>query len=145
MNTVIREMTMKDKNDVMEMMRVFYASDAVLSNGSEKIFSDDIDNCVGDSPFLEGYIFEDSGKIQGYAMVAKSFSTEYGRPCIWIEDLYIKDEYRGMGIGSLFMEFAAKKYPDSVLKLEVDKENKRAISVYEKSGFTALPYIGMKK
>lgn len=145
MSTTIRKMTFADKTDVIEMMMVFYASDAVLTNGSEKIFSDDIDTCAGESPYLEGYIFEDAENIQGYAMVAKSFSTECGKPCIWIEDLYIKDEYRGMGIGNLFMEFIAKKYQDSILRLEVDKENKRAIGLYEKNGFTILPYIGMKK
>ena len=38
MNSIIREMTIEDKASVLEMMRVFYASPAVLSNGSEEIF-----------------------------------------------------------------------------------------------------------
>ena len=41
--------------------------------------------------------------MQGYGMAAKSFSTEYGRQCIWLEDIYIKAEYRGLGIGSLLL------------------------------------------
>ena len=73
MSSVIRSMTLEDKASVMEMMRVFYASPAVLSNGSEEIFINDIENCINDSPYLEGYIFEDSGELLGYAMVAKSF------------------------------------------------------------------------
>lgn len=101
MNSTIRGMTAKDKSSVIEMMRVFYASTAVLSNGSEEIFSNDVENCVNDNPYLEGYVFEDANEIQGYAMIAKSFSTEFGKPCIWVEDLYIKDRYRGLGIGSL--------------------------------------------
>ena len=75
MDTKIRNMEKYDKSQVIEMMRVFYASPAVLSNGSEEIFEADVDNCVGDSPYLEGYIFESEGTIQGYGMVAKSFST----------------------------------------------------------------------
>ena len=47
-----------DRNKVLEMMRVFYASPAVLSNGSEEIFKADIDNCINESPYLEGYVFE---------------------------------------------------------------------------------------
>ena len=77
-------MTKADAPAVLEMMRVFYASPAVLSNGSEEIFQADVENCVNDCPFLEGYIFEEAGMIQGYGMVAKSFSTEFGKPCIWI-------------------------------------------------------------
>lgn len=145
MSSVIRSMTLEDKSIVMEMMRVFYASPAVLSNGSEEIFINDIENCINDSPYLEGYIFEDSGEIQGYAMVAKSFSTEFGKTCIWIEDLYIKNEYRGLGIGSMFLNYIKEKYADSIIRLEVEEENERAVKVYQKCGFDVLPYMEMKR
>ena len=145
MSYTIRAMTIKDKASVIEMMRTFYASPAVLSNGSEEIFCNDIENCVNNSPYLEGYIFEDSDEIQGYAMIAKSFSTEFGKPCIWIEDLYIKDRYRSLGIGSLFIDFITKKCTDSIFRLEVEKENERAVKVYEKCGFTVLPYMELKR
>ena len=145
MNSIIREMTKEDKASVLEMMRVFYASPAVLSNGSEEIFLNDIENCVNDSPYLEGYIFESEGNIQGYAMAAKSFSTEFGKPCFWIEVLYIKDDYRGLGIGCMFLEYIEEKYSDHILRLEVEEENERAVKVYEKSGFQVLPYMEMKR
>ena len=142
---MIRKMEEKDRASVLEMMRVFYASEAVLSNGSEEIFRADFENCVGDSPYAEGFIVEDANRILGYAMVAKSYSTEFGKPCIWIEDLYIKDEYRGLGLGNMIMEFITKNYTDCIFRLEVEEENERAIHVYEKNGFTVLPYMEMKK
>lgn len=145
MDTVIREMTRQDAPQVLEMMRVFYASEAVLSNGSEEIFRADIDNCVTKNPYLEGYIFEDSGKILGYAMVAKSFSTEFGKPCVWIEDLYLKETYRRQGIASQFFRYMEKKYPHALLRLEVEAENSRAVQAYKKNGFEVLPYMEMKK
>lgn len=145
MSTTIRNMVKEDKNSVYDMMHVFYTSPAVLSDGSEEIFNNDIDNCVGECPYVEGYIFQKEQEIQGYAMVAKSFSTEFGKPCIWIEDLYVKPEYRGQGIGSKFFEFIEKKYPNTILRLEVEKENERAIKVYEKCGYEVLPYMEMKK
>ena len=45
---MIRAMELRDKAEIIEMMRVFYASPAVLSNGSEEIFLRDIDQCLGD-------------------------------------------------------------------------------------------------
>lgn len=143
MSMTIRSMTIEDKSHVMEMMKTFYASPAVWSNGSEEIFAADIENCVNDSPYLEGYIFEDAGELQGYAMLAKSFSTEFGKQCIWIEDLYINDQYRGLGIGSQFLDTVREKYPDALFRLEVEDDNERAIRVYEKSGFSYLPYKEM--
>ena len=141
----IRHMEEKDRPQVLEMMRSFYASEAVFSNGSEEIFNTDIDNCIGDNPYIEGYIFENDNVMQGYAMVAKSFSTEFGKPCIWIEDLYIKSEYRGFGIGSFFLTFIEEKHPHSLFRLEVEPENERAVSVYKKCGYDVLPYMEMKK
>lgn len=146
MNSKVRVMVAEDKSNVLEMMREFYASPAVFSNGSDEIFLNDIENCINDNPYLEGYIFESSdGMIQGYSMVAKSYSTEFGKPCIWIEDLYIKDEYRGVGVGKMFMEFITAKYKDCIFRLEVEEENERAVKLYEKCGFTVLPYMEMKK
>lgn len=145
MEITIRKINTQDKDSILDMMRVFYASPAVYTSGSEEIFENDINACTGDNPYLEGYVMQTSDDIQGYAMVAKSFSTEFGKPCIWLEDLYIKDEYRGLGIGKKFMEFLTGKYTDCIFRLEVEEENKRAIELYEKSGFSVLPYMEMKK
>ena len=141
----IRLMTINDKEAVIDMMRVFYASPAVLSNGSEEIFLSDVENCVNDNPYLEGYIIENTNDVQGYAMVAKSFSTEFGKHCIWIEDLYIKDEYRGIGLGSMTLKYIEEKYPNALFRLEVEEENERAVNTYKKCGFEVLPYMEMKK
>jgi len=145
MNSKIRIMTEKDKSDVFEMMRVFYASPAVYTNGSDDIFSADIENCINDNPYLEGYIIENSEGLQGYSMVAKSFSTEFGKMCIWIEDLYIKEAYRGLGLGYQMLEFIKDKYTDCIFRLEVEEDNERAVKLYKKCGFSTLPYLEMKK
>ena len=143
--TIIRPMQPADKEAVLAMMEVFYTSPAVFTNGSATIYSNDFEACVSDNPYLEGYMFEENGQIQGYAMTAKSFSTEFGRPCIWLEDIYIKEAFRGTGVGSQFLKFIGNMYPEAVLRLEVEEENGRAVKVYEKIGFNVLPYMEMKK
>ena len=130
---------------VIDMMRGFYASDAVLTNGSEEIFFADANECVNGSPYLEGYVFENEGGIQGYAMCAKSFSTEFGKRCVWIEDLFVKEDHRGKGIGSDFLAFISDKYKECVIRLEAEAENERAIHVYNKAGFDVLPYTELIK
>ena len=138
-------MTNNHAEEVIEMMRVFYASPAVLTNGSEEIFRSDVENCINECPYLEGYVFVEEGELLGYAMVAKSFSTEYGKPCIWIEDIYVMPEHRGKGIGSQFFGFIEGKYPGALFRLEVEEENERAVHVYRKNGFEVMPYMEMKK
>ena len=138
---MIRLMKEQDKNEVIEMMTVFYASEAVSTNGSREIFESDFNNCINSCPYLEGYVFEENDNICGYAMVAKSFSTEFGKPCIWIEDLYIKEEYRHKKLGSLFFDFLKDNYKDTIQRLEVDKNNVFAIKAYKKNNFDEVDYL----
>ena len=144
-NVMIREMEEKDRMDVMQMMRSFYESPAVFTSGSDEIFQNDIEACLDGSPYLEGYVFEEAGEVLGYAMLAKSFSTEFGRPCIWIEDLYVREESRGKGAGGQFMDFVMKKYTGCVFRLEAEEENRRALHLYRKCGFDELPYMELKR
>ena len=144
----IKPMTQEYTEEVLDMMRIFYASPAVSTNGSEEIFRRDIEQCTGGSPYLEGYLFldrENGGAAAGYSMIAKSFSTEFGKRCIWIEDLYLKPEYCCAGIGSQFLRFMDETYPDCLLRLEVEEENERAVHTYRKNGFGTLPYLEMLK
>lgn len=145
MDYQIRPMTREDTATIIDMMRTFYASPAVLTNGSEDIFEADVAECVGDSPYAEGYVLEADGRIVGYGMLAKSYSTEYGKRCIWIEDLYLLPEYRGLGLGTAFFAHVEQQYPGCLLRLEVEEENTRARHVYETCGFDILPYMEMKK
>ena len=144
----ILKMTRAHTDAVIAMMRVFYASDAVHTSGSERIFADDVAECVGESPYLEGYVFVSHAAndiVLGYAMLAKSYSTEFGCPCIWIEDLYLKPEARGKGIATQFFSFVAERYAGAILRLEADKTNASALAVYRKNGFEEMHYVEMKR
>ena len=142
---MIVPMTEKHREAVLDMMRVFYRSDAVFTDGSEEIFAADVDTCISQSPYLEGYVFTEGDAVVGYAMVAKSFSTEFGKPCMWIEDLYLQPTHRHQGYGTAFFAFLAEKYPQAIQRLEVEPENENAVALYKKAGFSVLPYTEMKK
>lgn len=142
---VMRKIAPEHRTAVIEMMQTFYASDAVLSNGSDEIFENDVNACIRENPYLEGYVFENNGEIMGYTMLAKSFSTEFGKPCIWIEDLYLKPQFRSMGISKLFFETLFSSYGDAIFRLEVEEDNCNAIAAYKKNGFNAIPYMEMIK
>ena len=145
METTIRKIKNHDKTIVIDMMREFYSSPAVFTNGSEEIFNNNLDACIENSPYLDGYVFTSNDEIVGYGMIAKSFSTEFGKPCYWIEDIYIKENFRHNSIGKKFFNFVFSEYKNGIFRLEVEKENENAVKLYEKCGFTYLPYLEMKK
>ncbi len=144
---MIRAMKASDFDAVLEMMTVFYASDALIIHPSEECLRRTLTDCLAQGPYLEGYVFESEGQLAGYGMLAKSYSTEAGGLCIWIEDIYVKPEHRGKGLGSGFLSFVDEKYGNSVarIRLEVEPDNENALGVYYRAGFDVLEYTQMVK
>lgn len=143
----IRQFKQEDTTRIFDMMRPFYDSPAVMNKVPDSVLMKDIEDCIGDCPYVEGYVFEVDDYIAGYSMLAKGYSTEYGGLCIWIEDLYIDPKYRGQGIVQKFFEFLEEIYGDKAVRfrLEVEANNEVALAVYKKSGFKELEYIEMSK
>ena len=145
----IRPMQAADREEVLAMMRVFYDSPAILTPVPDEVLVRDVDACLSDSPYVEGLILEslcpdeDRPVIAGYSMLAKSFSTEFGGPSIWIEDLYLKPEYRSKGAGSILLAYVKDNYDAVITRLEVETENVNAVAAYRKAGYGVLGYTEM--
>ena len=146
---ILRSMTEADRQQVVGMMRDFYSSEAVLTDGSDEIFNNDITECISESPYAEGFVFTNGDRddaedlLLGYAIIAHSFSTEYGRHCIWIEDLYLREEARGLGLASGFLDYLSAEYPDALHRLESECENAAAMELYKHKAFREMPYVEM--
>jgi len=136
-----RKISTADREIVIDMMRRFYNSPALLTNGSEKIFAANVDSCIKNSPYLEGFVFVVEDKVVGYGILAKSFSTEFGGECVWIEDIYLQEKFRGKGLGTQFIKYVKEIYPEKILRLEAERDNSKAVAVYKKLGFRELPYL----
>ena len=141
MNITIREMRRDDSAVVVDMMRKFYTSPAVITDGSEKIFAANVENCLSGKTCAEGFVFVEGAKIIGYGITARSYSTEFGSECIWLEDIYIVEEYRGRGVGSEFVRYVRARHPDKLLRLESEPDNDKALGLYKRLGFRELPYL----
>ena len=89
----------------------------------------------------EVLIAEYAGTPAGFALFFHNFSTFLGRPGIYVEDLFIKPEFRGKGIGREVLAFLARLAVErncGRLEWAVLDWNKRAISFYERLGARAL-------
>lgn len=63
---------------------------------------------VFDEKHAEVIICEIENQAVGFALFFHNFSTFVGKPGLYLEDLYVKPEFRGRGLGSLLLSYLAK-------------------------------------
>ena len=91
----------------------------------------------GDRPYAEVIIGQVDGTAQGFALFFHNFSTFEGRPGIYLEDLFVRPEARGSGLGkALLARLAALAVERDCARLEwsVLDWNEPAIGFYKKLG-----------
>ncbi len=91
----------------------------------------------GPRPFAEVLIGEIDGTPQGFALFFHNFSTFEGRPGIYLEDLFVRPDARGSGLGkALLGKLAALAVERDCARLEwsVLDWNTPAIDFYKALG-----------
>jgi ribosomal protein S18 acetylase RimI-like enzyme len=95
--------------------------------------ADLIDYGFGSNPHFETVIAEVDGAYAGICLFFRSFSTWFGRPGVYVQDLYVEDRFRGLGIGAKLLRRVAAITRDRggiYMRLSVDTENFAAQNFY---------------
>jgi len=99
----------------------------------------------GPQPAAEALIAREtdkSGPAAGFALFFHTFSTFRGRRSLWLEDLFVRPDARGAGLGrALLLELACIARDRGCARFEwaVLDWNTAAIGFYEKQGAVVLP------
>jgi len=91
----------------------------------------------GERPYAEVILAVEDGQAVGFALFFHNFSTFLGRPGIYLEDLFVLPEKRGLGVGrTLLAHLAALAVERGCGRLEwaVLDWNRDAIGFYERLG-----------
>jgi len=91
----------------------------------------------GENPAAEALVAEVENNLVGYAIFFSTFSTFIGRAGIWLEDLYVRPDFRGLGLGKGLLkavgEIAAARNAGR-FEWSVLDWNRNAIDLYERVG-----------
>lgn len=88
----------------------------------------------GDKPKFECVIAEHGSDAVGMCLFFDSFSTWIGRPGVYVQDLYVSDKVRGLGLGKKLLAHVAsigQARGCAYLRLSVDADNVSAQKFYE--------------
>ena len=95
----------------------------------------------GDAPKAEALIGEIDGQGAGFALFFHNFSTFLAKPGIYLEDLYVRPDMRGHGLGEALLRHLAKLAVERQcgrLEWAVLDWNEPAIGFYKRLGATPM-------
>jgi GNAT superfamily N-acetyltransferase len=129
-----------DESQLIEMNTELFSGDtATLGVLPVRHVQNTIESFFSGNNLVDIYIFDQESETIGYAIVSWFWSNEFGGRSILLDEILVKEEFRGKGIGSRFIGFAMDKYKDAaVFMLEVSPGNPKARRLYETIGFKEL-------
>lgn len=103
---MIREATPEDVPVILELVHALavYEKEPDAVKASEQDLHEAL---FGDDHVARCHLAEHQGAVVGFALWYRTFSTWTGRPGLWLEDLFVRPEARGTGLGkALLVELA---------------------------------------
>ncbi|HOX68699.1 MAG TPA: GNAT family N-acetyltransferase [Burkholderiaceae bacterium] len=137
----IRAAELRDVNAIVQLIRElaeFEHLTHLLQVTPEKLRP----HLFGERPVAEALVAEGAGSVLGFALFFTNFSTFLAQPGLYLEDLYVRSDQRGRGIGKALLSRVGRiagerdcgRFEWSVLDW-----NESAIRFYEKMGATVMP------
>ena len=144
---MIRKFVPEDREDYIRFSTEFYNSSAVDKPVPREHFEQGFDEMMRSDVYVQGYMLVCDGNNVGYCVTMKTYSVEAGGITIWIDELFVLEEYRSKGLGRELFKYIEENGDKKLrrIRLEVELENGRAISLYKKMGFEPAPYDGTWK
>ncbi|HED38314.1 MAG TPA: GNAT family N-acetyltransferase [Ignavibacteria bacterium] len=129
----IRRASIEDIHTILSLIKELASYEKLLDEvtATEKLLKE---NLFGKNKYAEVLIAEYEGKPVGEALYFHNFSTFVGKPGIYLEDIFVKPEMRGKGIGkALFSELIkiAKDRNCGRVEWVVLNWNKPAVEFYK--------------
>lgn len=131
---------------LLEMMQDYYQYDQIDFNyqGAHRAVTELLSN----SNFGNIWLISSDEVIVGYCVLTLGYSLEFQGRDAFIDEIYLKAQYRGQGIGQMainFLEEECCRLGVRALHLEVAHNNKPAQALYYKASFTMQDRLLMTK
>ncbi len=84
------------------------------------------------------FLVKSDEEFAGYFLLTYSFSFEFNGKYIFVDEIFIKENFRGKGLGKKCLKFIEEKSKQeniSAIRLEVSRKNLRAMNLYKSIDF----------
>jgi ribosomal protein S18 acetylase RimI-like enzyme len=135
MEPTLRPAEVADADALLEMMRGLYT---VLRTPLEDRSAAALRELLRDPSLGRVWLIEAGAEVVGYAVLTFAYSLEFGGRVGVLDELYVKEGFRGRGVGSAVLRLIEAVCPAlgvRAVSLEVARDDSRAQAVYRKAGF----------
>jgi ribosomal protein S18 acetylase RimI-like enzyme len=136
MDIQFRAAGLADAAMLIELMREYYTFDHLSFD--EAAARPALEALLENVAFGRAWLIEGDGAPLGYVVLALGYSLEYHGRDAFVDELYIREPYRGRGIGRqalALLETTCRELGVQALHLEVDHANTVAQEVYRRAGY----------
>ena len=138
MNPRFKAAEHSDADALLSMMRGLYEHDASpFDEGSARAA---LARMLGEESYGLAYLITLGEEVAGYLVLTFGFSLEFGGRDAFVDELFVRAEFPGRGLGSGALRFAEEVCRGRgvrALRLEVERANAAAQAVYRRAGFAA--------
>jgi ribosomal protein S18 acetylase RimI-like enzyme len=125
-----------DIETLLQFMREYYEFDHLPFDAH--IARPALEKLLSDNSLGRVWLIHLRGEAIGYIVLTLGYSLEYGGRDAFIDEVYIRANHRGRGIGQSALTFAedeCRALGVRALHLEVERANTNAHGLYRKAGF----------
>ncbi|MCC3405441.1 MAG: GNAT family N-acetyltransferase [Microcoleus sp. PH2017_10_PVI_O_A] len=125
-----------DMTLLLELVKEFHKKEQLEFD--EKVDRDVLANLLADASLGKVWLIQQEDEAIGYIILTLGYSLEYRGRDAFIDEFYIRPNYRGQGIGTQTLAFAedtCRVLGVQALHLEVDFENPDAQRLYHRVGY----------
>ncbi len=125
-----------DTETLVEFIREFYEFEHLKFD--ESIVRTALAKILDDDSLGRVWLIQHGDEAIGYVVLTFGYSLEFRGRDAFIDELYIRESYRGQGVGMSVIQFIESVCPSlgiQALHLEVERKNTAAQNLYRKVGF----------
>lgn len=103
----IRYASRKDVSVILQFIKELaeYEKEPLAVEATEAI----LEESIFDKKQAKVILLEENGESVGFALYFFNFSTWRGKAGLYLEDLYVRPQYRGKGYGKMLLSYLAKQ------------------------------------
>jgi len=135
-----------DIDQLVDLLGLLFAQEADFAPDAQKQ-GRALREILADESLGRVYVAREAAHVVGMCSLLYTVSTAEGGKAAWFEDLVVRPENRGRGIGRMLLEHAiGQARADGILRITLlsDADNERAQALYRKLGFTDSPMRTMR-